>query len=94
MWGNPRVVNTAAGALAALAFALLAYAGGSILLGSPAFLLKTIVVEGDLERVERREIVNALQGRVRGTFFTVDLESVRALFEGIPVARRVAAQTA
>src|SRR5205814_462244 len=35
-----------------------------------------------------REIVRALQGRVKGTFFTVDLEAVRALFEGIPWVRR------
>jgi len=88
VWDSPRFVNAAAGALAALAFALLAYAGGSVLLDSPAFLLKTIVVEGDLVRVERGEIVRALQGRMRGTFFTVDLEAVRALLEGIPWVRR------
>jgi len=81
-------VNAAAGALAALALALLAYAGGRVLVESPAFLLKTIVVDGELDRVERRNIVNALQGRVRGTFFTVDLESVRSLFEGVPWVRR------
>jgi cell division protein FtsQ len=88
VWDSPRVVNVAAGALAALALALLAYAGGRVLLESPAFLLKTIVVEGGLERVERREIVEALQGHLRGTFFTVDLEGVRALFESIPWVRR------
>jgi cell division protein FtsQ len=88
VWDNPRVVNSAAGTLAALAFALLAYAGGRVLLDSPAFLLKTIVVEGDLAHVERREIVSALQGRVRGTFFTVDLEAVRSVFEAIPWVRR------
>ena len=89
MWDSPRVVNAAAGALAALALAMLAYAGGRVLVESPAFLLKTIVVGGDLDRVESRDIVAALQGRVTGTFFTVDLESVRALFEGIPWVRRV-----
>jgi len=59
-----------------------------VLIESPVFLLKTIVVGGELDRVERRDIVNALQGRVRGTFFTVDLESVRSDFEGIPWVRR------
>jgi cell division protein FtsQ len=88
VWGNPRVVNAAAGALVVLALALLAYAGGRVLVESPFFLLKTIVVGGDLDRIERRDIVNALQGRVTGTFFTVDLESVRSLFEGIPWVRR------
>jgi cell division protein FtsQ len=88
VWDNPRLANAAAGALAALALGLLAYAGGRVLLDSPAFLLKTIVVEGGLERVESREIVDALQGRLNGTFFTVDLEAARSLFEGIPWVRR------
>ncbi|HKW38121.1 MAG TPA: cell division protein FtsQ/DivIB [Burkholderiales bacterium] len=87
MWDSPRVVNAAALALAAFALGLLAYAGARVLVDSPAFLLKTIVVDGGLERVDRRDIVAALQGRVRGTFFTVDLESVRALFEGVPWVR-------
>ncbi|HTQ74647.1 MAG TPA: cell division protein FtsQ/DivIB [Burkholderiales bacterium] len=88
MWDNPRLANAAAGAFAALALALLAYAGVRVLLDSPEFLLKSIVVEGSVQRVERGEIVHALQGRLRGTFFTVDLESVRSLFEGIPWVRR------
>lgn len=88
MWDNPRLANAAAGVLAALALGLLGYAAGRVLLDSPVFLLKTIVVGGDLDRVERRDVVSALQGRVKGTFFTVDLESVRALFESIPWVRR------
>ena len=88
MWDSPRLANAAAGVLAALALGLLGYAGGRVLLDSPAFLLKTIVVEGSLERVQRHDIVNALQGRLSGTFFSVDLEAVRALFEGIPWVRR------
>ena len=88
MWDNPRLANTVAGALAALALGLLAYAGGRVLLDSPAFLLRTIVVEGGLERVQKSEIVNALQGRLSGTFFTVDLEAARSLFEGVPWVRR------
>jgi len=88
VWDSPRLANAAAGVLAALALGLLGYAGGRVLLDSPAFLLKTIVVEGSLERVQRHDIVNALQGRLSGTFFSVDLEAVRALFEGIPWVRR------
>ena len=88
MWDSARLSNAAAGALVALAFSLLAYAGARVLFDSPAFLLRTIVVEGGMQRVERREIVDALQGRLSGTFFTVDLESVRSLFEGIPWVRR------
>jgi len=39
VWDSPRVVNVAAAVLAAFAFSLLAYAGGRIVLESPAFLL-------------------------------------------------------
>ena len=88
MWDSPRATNAAAAALVILALALLAYAGARALVRSPVFLLKTVVVAGDLDRVDQRDIVKALQGHVSGTFFTVDLESVRSLFEGIAWVRR------
>jgi cell division protein FtsQ len=88
VWDNPRLANFAANALYALALALVVYASARVLFESPVFSLKTIVVGGELQHVARDEIVRALQGRVKGTFFTVDLEAVRALFEGIPWVRR------
>jgi len=88
VWDNPRLANAAANALYALALALITYAGALVLAESPVFSLKTIVVGGELRHVARDEIVGALQGRVKGTFFTVDLEAVRTLFEGIPWVRR------
>jgi cell division protein FtsQ len=88
VWDNPRLANAAANALYALALALIVYAGARVLFESPVFSLRTIVVGGELQHVARGEIVSALQGRVKGTFFTVDLEAVRALFEGIPWVRR------
>ena len=88
MWDNPRLANAAANALYVLSLALIVYAGTRVLFESPVFLLKRIVVDSELQHVARSEIVNALQGRVKGTFFTVDLEAVRALFEGIPWVRR------
>ena len=57
---------------------------------SPAFPLKVIRVEGDLARVERKEIVEALQGRLQGTFFTADLDLVRERFETVPWVRHAA----
>jgi len=88
MWDEPRMLNTVANALFVFAFALLAYAAGTALAHSPAFVLRVIRVEGGLEHVSRGQIVDALQGRVRGTFFTVDLEAMRSMFEGIPWVRR------
>ena len=88
MWDEPRMLNGVANAIFVLAFALLAYAAGAALAHSPAFLLRVIRVEGDLGHVSRGQIVDALQGRVRGTFFTVDLEAIRSAFEAIPWVRR------
>ena len=88
MWHNPRLANAAANALYVLALGLVVYAGARVLFESPVFSLKTIVVEGELRHVARDEIVRALQGRLKGTFFTVDLEAVRPLFEGVPWVRR------
>jgi cell division protein FtsQ len=88
VWDNPRLANAAANALYALALALILYIGARVLFESPAFSLRTIVVGGELRHVARGEIVSALEDRVKGSFFSVDLEAVRALFEGIPWVRR------
>jgi len=88
VWNSPRLANATANLLCAAALALIAYAGSRFLFQSPAFSLKTIVVDGRLQHVARGDIVAALQGRVTGTIFTVDLEAVRALFEGVPWVRR------
>jgi cell division protein FtsQ len=88
VWNSPRLANATANLLYAAALAAIAYTGSRYLFASPAFSLKTIVVDGELRRVAREDIVAALQGRVRGTVFNVDLEAVRALFEGVPWVRR------
>lgn len=88
MWDEPRLLNTASNALYALALILVAYAAGTVLANSPAFSLRAIRVQGDLGHVSRGEIVEALQGRVRGTFFTVDVEAIRSMFQAMPWVRR------
>jgi cell division protein FtsQ len=88
VWNSPRLANATANLLYAVALALIAYAGSRVLFESPAFSLRTVVIGGELRRVTRGEIVGALQGRMTGTIFTVDLEAVRALFESVPWVRR------
>lgn len=87
MWGDPRLMNASANALLGLALLLVVYAAGTTLAQSPAFPVRAIRVHGELDHVVRGEIVEALQGRVSGTFFTVDLEAIRSMFEGIPWVR-------
>ena len=88
MWDEPRLLNTSANALYALALALVAYAAGAMIANSPAFPLRTIRIQGDLEHVSRGQIVDALQGRVSGTFFSVDVEAIRSMFQTLPWVRR------
>lgn len=87
MWNNARLLNTAANALFAVALALTVYVAARVLFASSAFPLRRVDVRGELHHVARADIVNALQGRVRGNFFSVDLGAIRALFEGVAWVR-------
>jgi cell division protein FtsQ len=88
MWDSPRLLNAAANALFVLALALAAHAAYRALMESRAFPLRIIRVEGELNHVARAEILSALEGRVSGNFFGVDLDTVRGLFDGVPWVRR------
>jgi cell division protein FtsQ len=88
MWNNARFLNVAANALFALAAGLAAYIAFRVLWTSPVFPLRGIYIQGELHHVARGEILSALQGRVKGTFFSIDLDAIRALFEGVPWVRR------
>jgi cell division protein FtsQ len=88
MWDEPRLLNAASNALFALALVLVAYAAGTTLAQSPAFPLRAIRVQGNLHHVSRDQIIEALQGRVSGTFFTVDVEAIRSMFQAMSWVRR------
>jgi cell division protein FtsQ len=88
MWDNPRLLNAAANALIGLALLMFAYAGLQLLLRSPLFPLKEIVVRGDLRNADTAEIANAVDG-AGGNFFAVDLAVVRSRLEQVGWVRRV-----
>jgi cell division protein FtsQ len=88
VWDNPRLLNLAAGALCALAVAIALSGAAVVAMRSPAFALSSIRVVGDVEHVSVPQVIDALQGRVRGTFFSVDIDAIRALFEMLPWVRR------
>ena len=89
MWDNPKALNIASGVLLAVSGLLVAGAGVYALVRSPAFPLRSIQVVGQLEHVTQGQVIDALQGRVSGTFFTVDLTEMRRSFEAIPWVRHV-----
>jgi cell division protein FtsQ len=88
MWDNPRLLNLATQALVALAACIFAYAGLQLLLRSPLFPLKEVVIQGELKNALRGDLESALQ-EVGGNFFAVSLDTVRARLERVPWVRRV-----
>ena len=94
MWDNPRLLTLTANVLYVFGALLLIAAGVYELVRSPAFPLKVIRIEGELVRVERAAIVEALQGQLQGTIFTADLDLVRQRFETVPWVRRAVVRRA
>ena len=88
MWDNPRLLNTAANALIGVAALLFAYAGLQLLLRSPLFPLKEIVVRGELKNAAAAEVEIAVDG-VGGNFFAADLAAVRARLAQVSWVRHV-----
>jgi len=91
MWDNPRLLNLAANVLIGIALTLFCYAGLQLLLRSPLFPLKEVVVRGELKNADREEIANSLDG-VGGNFFAADMAAVRGRLEQVAWVRRVEAR--
>ena len=88
MWDNPKLLNTIANVLFSCAFLLVLWASMKLVVESPLLPLRVIRVEGELKHVSRNDVINALQGRLAGTFFSMDIDAVRSMFETIPWVRR------
>jgi cell division protein FtsQ len=88
MWNNVRQLNLAANALYALALAALVAAGGIWLAQRPAFALAAISIGGDTEHINTPTVRAGVAGRLKGNFFTVDLDAARQAFEQMPWVRR------
>lgn len=93
MWDNPRLMNAVSNAL--FAFAALLVAGFALraVVNSSAFPLRSLTVlaagsDAAPRHVGYAQAARALEGRIAGTFFSVDLVGLRVLFETIPWVRR------
>ncbi|MBM3345598.1 MAG: FtsQ-type POTRA domain-containing protein, partial [Betaproteobacteria bacterium] len=88
MWDNPRFLNATANVLLLVGLLTVLWMGARQVIESKAFPLRTIRINGELAHVTRTQVINALQGRLAGTFFSMDIDAVRVLFESIPWVRR------
>lgn len=94
MWHDARMLNLTSNAL--FGAVLLAALSGALLWVAqrPMFAIRSIQVQGtdkgELRHVNASTIRSAALPRIRGNFFTANLDSVRAAFESVPWVRRAA----
>jgi cell division protein FtsQ len=90
MWGNPRLLNLAAGFLAGVALLALSAGALHLLLRSEMFPLRSIELTAPAQHLTREQVEAAVRGRLAGNFFAVDVATVRAAVEALPWVRRAA----
>src|ERR1044072_540925 len=84
MWDNPRLLNMAAGALVGIAVFMFAIVGVALLLRTPFLPVTAIELTHALGKTTRAEIEAAARAHIRGNFFAVSPDEVRAGPEGVP----------
>ena len=88
MWNKPRLMDEISALLFVAAAASLVVA--AVIWGArrPLFSLREVVVMHELQEVRRSELERALAGRLRGNFFSVNLDVLRQSLEQLPWVRR------
>lgn len=91
-WHNVRVLHASANALLGLTLAAVLAVAAFWLVNLPVFTLRGVSIEAapgtELRYVSTTLLRASVMHRVRGNFFTVDLDAVRAGFETVPWVRR------
>ncbi|GAB6847549.1 cell division protein FtsQ/DivIB [Paraburkholderia kururiensis] len=87
MWNNVRQLNLATSALHLLFVVALVLAGALWLVQRPSFTLREIRIDGDTEHVNAPTVRASVVGKLKGNFFTVDLDAARQAFEQMPWVR-------
>ncbi len=91
-WHNARLMHAGANVLLAFAMLCTVAAGVWWLVQRPAFTLRAVSIEPapgtELRHVSPLLLQATVQSKVRGNFFTVDLDVMRANFEAVPWVRR------
>ncbi|MEO6351539.1 MAG: cell division protein FtsQ/DivIB [Oxalobacteraceae bacterium] len=92
MWQEIKTLNAIASTLFVVFILLLFSAGTFWLTQRPMFMLKAIRVVGadamQLQHVNRLTVKGAAIPRIKGNFFSSNLDAVRMAFEGVPWVRK------
>jgi cell division protein FtsQ len=89
MWDRPDALNAAASALYGVAMLLALLAAVAFTIQLPIFPLREVRVEIAPTHVTRNEVEIIVRRELRGNFFTVDLDAIRAAFARLPWVRNV-----
>lgn len=87
MWHNVRLLNMLASALIALCLLAALAVGARWLMQRPLFTLKAIQIEGDVDHINAPTLRANAVSRLRGNFFTIDLNNTQQAFESVPWVR-------
>ena len=91
-WHDTRLLNMLANGLIALTLAVALACGGWWLVQRPGHALHSVSISAmpgtDMRHVSSLLLGQAVRQRLKGNFFTVDLDLVRAGFEQVPWVRR------
>lgn len=92
MWHDIKMLNATTSALLGALVLSLFVSGAWWLAQRPMFTLKVIRIEGvgetQLRHVSSSTVRGAALPRIKGNFFTVDLDKVRVAFEAVPWVRK------
>ncbi len=87
MWNKPQLMTAVSDLLLVAAAAALVVAAAVWSARLPLFPLRELVVTQELREVRRSEVERSLSGRLRGNFFSINLEAVRQALEQLPWVR-------
>jgi cell division protein FtsQ len=92
MWHDIRTLNATASGLMALTVLACVASGVWWVSQRPMFTLRTVRVESmygiGLKHVNELTVRNGVVGKIKGNFFTANLDQVRGVFESVPWVRR------
>ncbi len=88
MWDKPAALNMLTDLLLVTALLGLLYAGMTYVVRLPVFPVQEVRVATPLKHVTREQIDAIVRREVRGTFFTLQLGTVRTALEKLPWVRR------
>ena len=92
MWNDVLALNRVTRMLVVVTLVCGAWVGALTLAARPEFAIRTVLVHagngGPLAHLSAGQVALLCVPRIRGTFFTADMEQVRAAFDALPWVRR------